>query len=164
MEKERTTYLLNTLVTAINILRGKEIDRLKHGAGSPHWCLARPLRAKQHKRVNKADYNSEHMMLARWLWRRWLWRLALFWFFFGCSPWRGPSSAHTILCGQFANHTNPEMEQDAPNYPIGAAISRHVRSLDAQEFSEMLDGYDKDYLNPLSSITVSEPAEMIKKL
>ena len=67
------------------------------------------------------------------------------------------------------------MMQDAPNYhhdhyaaqnrkEMGAAISKHLMTLNAQEFAKMLDMYDKDYLHPLSSIAVPEPVEMIKKL
>ena len=67
------------------------------------------------------------------------------------------------------------MEQNARNYnhghyaaqnreEMGEAISRHSDKLDARQFGEMLDLYDKEKWLSLPSTVVSEPLEMIKKL
>ena len=46
---------------------------------------------------------------------------------------------------------------------LGVAISKNLDELDAQQFGEMLDLYDKDQWTSLSSITVPEPKKMINE-
>lgn len=47
---------------------------------------------------------------------------------------------------------------------MGAAISKHLRKLDVQQFGKMLDVYDEDHLGLLPSIPVPEPEEMVNQL
>ena len=84
----------------------------------------------------------------------------------------------TFVTSLTPNHPNPAMEQNLPNYiyghyaaqnreEMGAAISKHVRDLDATDFGEMLNVYDKiwDGFSPISvPKPVPKPLEMIKKL
>jgi len=67
------------------------------------------------------------------------------------------------------------MEQNTQDYDLGhyaaqnreemgAAISRRSTELDAKQFGEKLDVYDKDHELLLSSIAVTTPVKMLKKL
>jgi len=58
------------------------------------------------------------------------------------------------------NHANPAMEQNAQNYNHG----HYASELNAEQFGEMLDVYDKNHSHYLSSINVPAPVEMTQKI